>query len=197
MSTSKFSFDYRMDYDPEKRLHELTRLINGYVKVVNERTPFHITCPDVDFYAKRVVALYNDIVHYHVKDHIDVNDHGYAYVSRGKVIAASQFSIMAVLPLKPIESNSNKISIQRANANLCWALYISMVLDFPSLSELQRNAKSSGTTNRHFRADEEFEKYRDDYIHWLITKNRAEIPIFISSWYLDLFTDKFLYTIGA
>ncbi|HZV69744.1 MAG TPA: hypothetical protein VFG10_09375 [Saprospiraceae bacterium] len=184
MSVEELYFEYKMFYDPSKRVEEITKIIEGFIFHINTHTSISIECENIQVKAEEILSFYNEIMHTEIKPIMVPGVH----VSRSKVIAGTQFAIMIVLPLTFSEtSETSPLSLLRLNANLCWAFYNCIVLDFHSAYDGKANA-----LKRHFRHDPELELRKNDYIKWLTSRNCWQTPVLITSWYLDLLTDRFL-----
>lgn len=180
----EIQFEYRMDYDPEKKLYEIKKAIAYYIDFINNNFEIILSTKEILQDAERIVLLYNEIIHSEGKSFLDYEN---AYVSRSKVIAATHFAIMSILPLKK-EELSDKFSIQKLNSSFCWFVYLCLVIDFPSKSDKTRNFKFDTESNK------KLNQYKEDYLKWLSIKKNTSRPVLITSWFIDLFTEKFFVT---
>ena len=168
-----------MDYDPKKRLNEIRSLLKHFVEHCNQNFNWEIES-DIEIESEKILLVYNELVHRRVKPYVKER------IDRNKIIVATQFSIMHLKPIKFSAQSSNKpISNSRLNAILCWTLYISLVLDFPSINDLNEK-------ERKIIPSKAYVTYRDNYITWLTLISPLKVDVFITSWYLQLFTQNHL-----
>ncbi|MBK9108875.1 MAG: hypothetical protein IPM92_11045 [Saprospiraceae bacterium] len=170
-------YEFRMNYNPEKRLNEIKNLLTEFIKEINNSVSYVVHCENVDLSAEKILVIYNFIIHEQVKSLMLNEEHN---ISRSKIIVGTQLAVMYLLPIKVTNSNS-VIEQIKINAILCWVIYLTFVFDFKSIKDPHCEYHFEHNTPEYY-------NWRNDYISWLLNIDRNKNSLIIASWFLDLLT---------